>query len=104
MSEQLTILVTGATGQQGGLVARTLKSKGHNVLGLTRDPDSTSARELKDLGIGVTAGDFNDPPSLVTAAQGVDAIYVMATPFEAGTDAETRQGIAVVDAAITAGN
>jgi uncharacterized protein YbjT (DUF2867 family) len=103
MSEQLTILVTGATGQQGGLVARTLKSKGHNVLGLTRDPDSTSARELKDLGIGVTAGDFNDPPSLVTAAQGVDAIYVMATPFEAGTDAETRQGIAVVDAAITAG-
>ncbi len=103
MSEQLTVLVTGATGQQGGMVARTLKSRGHSVLGLTRNPDSPSARELKDLGIGVIAGDFNDPPSLVTAAQGVDAVYVMATPFEAGTEAETRQGIATVDAAKSAG-
>jgi uncharacterized protein YbjT (DUF2867 family) len=103
MSEQLTVLVTGATGQQGGMVARTLKSRGHHVLGLTRNPDSPSARELKDLGIGVTAGDFNDPPSLVTAVQGVDAVYVMATPFEAGTEAEARQGIAAVDAAKTAG-
>ncbi len=103
MSEQLTVLVTGATGQQGGMVARTLKSRGHSVLGLTRNPDSPSARELKDLGIGVIAGDFNDPPSLVTAAQGVDAVYVMATPFEAGTEAETRQGIAAVDAAKSAG-
>ena len=51
----------------------------------------------------MTGGDFNDPPSLVTAAQGVDAVYVMATPFEAGTEAETRQGIAAVDAAKTAG-
>ena len=61
MAEQLKVLVTGATGQQGGLLARTLKSRGHNVLGLTRNPDSTSARELKDLGIGVTAGDFTHP-------------------------------------------
>ena len=103
MTEHFTVLVTGATGQQGGLVARTLKSRGHNVLGLTRNPDSPSARELKDLGIAVTGGDFNDPPSLVTAAQGVDAVYVMATPFEAGTEAETRQGIVAVDAAKTAG-
>ena len=57
MSEQLTVLVTGATGQQGGMVARTLKSRGHHVLAFTRDPDSPSARELKDLGIGVTAGE-----------------------------------------------
>ena len=88
MPEQLTVLVTGATGQQGGPVARTLKSRGHQVLGLTRNPDSPSARELKELGIGVVAGDFNDPPSLVTAAQGVDAVYVMATPFEGGTEAK----------------
>ena len=103
MAEQLTVLVTGATGQQGGLVARTLKSRGHNVLGLTRNSDSPPARELKDLGIGVVTGDFNDPASLVTAAQGVDAVYLMATPFEAGTEAETRQGIAAVGAAKTAG-
>ena len=103
MPEQLTVLVTGATGQQGGLVSRTLKSRGHTVLGLTRNPDSPAAMALKDLGIGVTAGDFNDPPSLVAATQGVDAVYVMATPFEAGTEAETRQGIAAVDAAQTAG-
>ena len=103
MSEQLTVLVTGATGQQGGMAARTLKSRGHHVLGLTRNPDSPSARELKDRGIGLIAGDFNDPPSLVTAAQGVDAVYVMATPFEAGTEAETRQGIAAVNAAKTVG-
>ena len=99
MSEQLKVLVTGATGQQGGMVARTLRSRGHHVLGLTRNTDSPSAQSLKDLGIELIAGDFNDPPSLVTASQGVDAVYVMATPFEAGTEAETRQGIAAVNAA-----
>ena len=51
MSEQLKVLVTGATGQQGGLVARTLRSRGHHVLGLTRNPDSPSAQGLKDLSI-----------------------------------------------------
>ena len=103
MSKQLKVLVTGATGQQGGLVARTLRSRGHHVLGLTRNPDSPSAQGLKDLGIEPIAGDFNDSASLVKAAQGMDAVYVMATPFEAGTEAETRQGIAAVNAAQAAG-
>ena len=35
-----TILVAGATGTQGGAVARELNARGYHVRGLTRDPES----------------------------------------------------------------
>jgi uncharacterized protein YbjT (DUF2867 family) len=37
------ILVTGATGQQGGATARQLLSKGWSVRGLTRNPDGAAS-------------------------------------------------------------
>jgi uncharacterized protein YbjT (DUF2867 family) len=40
MSTKRSVLVTGATGQQGGAVARALLSRGHRVEALTRKPDS----------------------------------------------------------------
>jgi uncharacterized protein YbjT (DUF2867 family) len=49
----LTVLVTGATGKQGGRVARALLGKGHTVRALTRKPDSPAAQELKKLGADI---------------------------------------------------
>lgn len=82
MSESLKVLVVGATGQQGGAVARKLLDKGHQVRALTRSPDSPEAVALKEAGAEVVDGDLEDHSSCASAAQGVDAIFAMATPFE----------------------
>jgi uncharacterized protein YbjT (DUF2867 family) len=50
----------------------------------------------------VVPGDFDQPESLDAALTGVDAVFVMATPFIAGTDVEVRQASALVDAALNA--
>ena len=54
------IVVTGATGHQGGATARELLAKGHKVRAMTRKPDSPAAKELAKLGAQVVAGDLND--------------------------------------------
>ena len=103
MSTSRFVLVTGATGQQGGAVVQALLARGHRVRGLTRNALSASAQRLAARGVEVAAGDFTDYDSLVRAATGVDAIYAMSTPFEKGMDAETAQGLAITEAAKQAG-
>jgi uncharacterized protein YbjT (DUF2867 family) len=95
---KLTILVTGAAGQQGGAVARALLARGHDVLALSRKPDAPAAQALRTLGAKVVTGGFDDPASLQTALEGVERVYGMSTPYEAGMEAETRQGLALLDA------
>jgi uncharacterized protein YbjT (DUF2867 family) len=97
------VLVTGATGTQGGAVARALLKRGHQVRALTRNPDSEKGKELAGLGIEVVRGDFDDVPSLIRAATGTAAVFAMGTPFEVDVDTETRQGVALIDAAQQAG-
>lgn len=103
MTYAKSVLVTGATGQQGGAVARALLKNGHHVRGLTRNADSSTARQLAELGVEIAVGDFTDPESLVRAASGVETIFAMTTPFEKGVDAETAQGLVLLDAASQAG-
>jgi uncharacterized protein YbjT (DUF2867 family) len=103
MSKPLSVLVTGATGNQGGAVARALLKKGHKVRALTRKPDSAGALALKQLGAELAVGSFDERDALARAMTGVDAVFIMGTPFEAGMETETRQGIAAVDAAKAAG-
>ena len=103
MSNIRTILVSGATGQQGGAVARALAARGHRVKGLTRRPDSDAARRLAATGVEVVAGNLDDKASVVQAAKGVDTMYLMGNSYEAGIEAETRQGIIAADAAREAG-
>ena len=98
-----TILVTGATGQQGGAVARALLSKGHRVKALTRKPDSEAARHLAAAGAEVVAGDLADTASVERAAGDVDTMFLMGNSYEAGMEEETRQGILAADAAKAAG-
>lgn len=103
MTSKRSILVTGATGQQGGAVARALMAKGHRVRALTRKPDSDSARQLASAGADVVVGDLADAASVVKAAKDVDTMFLMGNSYEAGLEAETRQGILAADAAKAAG-
>lgn len=62
------ILVTGATGNLGGLVARKLLGRGEAVRVLARDP--RKAAPLAEAGAEVARGDFADPRSLDAALAG----------------------------------
>jgi len=103
MSDELNVLVTGATGKQGGHLVRELLARGHSVRALTRKPESPAAAALAERGVTVVTGDFEDQGSLERAARGVDTVFAMATPFESGEKAETREGINIVRAASAAG-
>ncbi len=87
------VLVAGATGKQGGAVARQLLEKGFTVHGMTRDPDKPAARELANLGIQVVPADLDDPASLERALDGVWGVFSVQTASQAGgVEAEIRQG------------
>lgn len=103
MDSPLSILVTGATGRQGGAVVRQLLYQGYRVFALTRNPDSPAAHALESLGAKLALGDFEDTVSLEAAMRRVDTVFAMATPYEAGLDAEVRHGMNMVDAARRAG-
>ena len=93
------ILVTGATGKQGGAAVRHLRDRGFPVRALTRHPDSPAARKLATEGVSVVSGDFADFESLRRAMEDVYGVFAVSTPFEAGMDAEVAQGNALADAA-----
>lgn len=103
MTTKKTVLVTGATGQQGGSVARALLDRGHAVRALTRNPGADAARRLAAAGAEIVAGDFSDPASVERAARGADAMFLVTSFWGNGPTVETEQGIAAVHAAKAAG-
>src|SRR5258706_16132857 len=103
MAGKLNVVVTGATGKQGGHLVRELLARGHSVRALTRKPESPAAAALAERGVTIVAGDFEDRGSLERAARGVDAVFAMGTPLESDTKTETREGINIVRAASSAG-
>ena len=103
MKNKLKILVVGATGQQGGHVARALLEKGHIVRGLTRSPGSSPSLELASRGAEMVKGELADKASLITALKGMDGVFGVTTPFESGVDEETKQGINLIEAAVKVG-
>ena len=103
MSGKLTVLVTGATGNQGGAVARALLSKGHKVRAFTRHASSPAAQELVGLGAEIAEGSLDDAEAVKRAAEGADTAFIMTTPFEAGLEEDTRLGMVGTSAAAEAG-
>ncbi len=97
------ILVSGATGQQGGAVARSLLERGFAVRALTRNPDKAEARELADLGAEVVGGDLEDRSSIEQVLDGVNGVFSVQQFGEVGIEGEIRQGVALADAAKAAG-
>ncbi|MFM8424930.1 MAG: NmrA/HSCARG family protein [Chloroflexota bacterium] len=99
------IAVTGATGQQGGAVARKLLADGWQVRALTRDVNKPAAQELKALGAELFAGDLDNRAELDAAFKGVYGVFSVQNFWlpNVGFDGEIKQGKLVADAAKTAG-
>ncbi|MGA8274981.1 MAG: NmrA/HSCARG family protein [Thermoplasmata archaeon] len=101
--KSLLVLVTGITGHQGGHLARQLLRRGHRIRAMTRNLQNPKLDEFRSKAVEFVPGSFDDPAAIDRAARGIDAMFLMGTAFEAGVAAETRQGIAAIDAAKGAG-
>lgn len=97
------ILITGATGQQGGATARSLLKAGHTVRAMTRKPEGPAARELAGLGAEVVRGDLDDADSLRGALKGAWGVYGVQNTWEAGVEKEEVQGKRLAQVAREAG-
>jgi uncharacterized protein YbjT (DUF2867 family) len=94
-----TILVTGATGRQGGAAARHLLKDGWSVRALTRNPDTEKAKALKELGADVIKGDLNRPEELKHFFEDIFGVFSVQNPWVTRLDKETEHGIAIADLA-----
>ncbi|MCM0673394.1 NmrA/HSCARG family protein [Micromonospora phytophila] len=105
MSEKRSILVTGATGQQGGAVTRHLLTAAEwRVLALVRDPDTPAAVALREAGAELVRGNLDDAQSLREALAGVYGVFSVQTFMGPdGVVGEIRQSRALTDAAKEAG-
>ncbi|MNZ92092.1 Quinone oxidoreductase 2 [compost metagenome] len=76
----MKLIVTGATGQLGGLVVQHLLKKvsAAQIVAVARNPEKASA--LKELGIEVRRGDYNCPDSLLTAFAGGTRLLFISSP------------------------
>ena len=102
MAKELTVVVTGSTGKQGGAVARSLLERGHKVRAVTRDPNSSQAKLLANAGATLVKASLEDTAAIRKALEGATSFFAITTPF-GGADAEIRQGVAAADAAKAAG-
>ncbi|PXX64066.1 uncharacterized protein YbjT (DUF2867 family) [Nocardia tenerifensis] len=101
------VLVTGATGNQGGATARKLLADGRAVRALVRDPHAPAAQALAAAGAELAVGDFDAPETLPAALTGVTALFAVPPaahgPQGWDVELEVRRGTALVDAARRAG-
>jgi uncharacterized protein YbjT (DUF2867 family) len=97
------IVVAGATGKQGGAVARSLLERGFQVRALTRNLQKPEAQALADQGAEVVQGDMEDRSSMERALEGAYGIFSVQNFWESGYDGEVQQGKTVADAAKAAG-
>ncbi|RYP22677.1 hypothetical protein DL765_001527 [Monosporascus sp. GIB2] len=115
-SPKKAILVTGATGKQGGATIDALLDAGalgqHRLLAVTRNPGSGAAKKLEAKGVTVIQGDFSDVPGIFSNAKaalggGDDAkvwgVFSVQTAIGKGASSELEeiQGKALVDAAVS---
>ena len=71
------ILVTGATGFIGGLLARRLLDDGFAVRCLVRDPEAEAADALAALGCELAVADLTRPSGIAEALEGVAVAYFL---------------------------
>jgi uncharacterized protein YbjT (DUF2867 family) len=103
MSAPKKLLITGATGQQGGSVAAALAGSEFQLQGMTRQPDSPAAQALKAKGVTVVQGDLDDTASLTKALAGVWGVFAVQNTWEAGVEKEEEQGKRIATLAREAG-
>jgi uncharacterized protein YbjT (DUF2867 family) len=93
MTNEKLILVTGATGKQGGATLRHLaKHGGFKLRAMTRKPNSEAAKAAAKLGAEVVAGDLDDAASVERALDGAWGVFGVQNSWEAGVAGEEEQG------------
>jgi uncharacterized protein YbjT (DUF2867 family) len=104
LSNKETILVTGATGSQGGAVAAALLNNGHTVRILVRAASANTdpVKKLKDLGASVIIADIDDPEALEMAMSDLHGLFSVQA-MDDGTGSERRHADALVTAALKMG-
>jgi uncharacterized protein YbjT (DUF2867 family) len=107
MSESRIIAVAGATGAQGGGLARAMLDRpngGFSVRAMTRDPESDKARALAARGAEVVQADLDDPASLRDAFAGAWGAYCLTNFWEHfSPEKELAQARNLAEAAKAAG-
>ncbi|KAF7595702.1 hypothetical protein BBP40_005146 [Aspergillus hancockii] len=107
----IALLITGATGKQGGAVVNGLLAQDADVeiLAVTRNPRSPSAQKLvqKSDKIKLVQGDLNNPTGIFDNAKKLSSlpvwgVFSVQSPFAKGEslESEERQGKALIDEAI----
>jgi uncharacterized protein YbjT (DUF2867 family) len=86
------VLITGATGQQGGAIARELAGKGFTLRAMTRKPQGAPAQALAKLGAEIVTSDLDDAASLGRALEGAWGVFSVQNTWEAGVEREEEQG------------
>ncbi|WP_345600530.1 NmrA family NAD(P)-binding protein, partial [Thermocatellispora tengchongensis] len=99
------VLVTGATGTQGGAVVQALLRGDHSVTAFVRNPESVPAQALAHQGVALATGDLDDLASLEEASVGHDVVFSvqLAGVDPADPGAEQRQARNIATAAKRAG-
>jgi len=107
MVEKKIIAVVGATGAQGGGLARAIAADRSGVFAgraITRKPDSEKGRALAALGLEVVPGDLDDPKSLERAFAGAHGVYGVTNFWEhMSPERELAQAEAIARGAAAAG-
>ncbi|WP_327341038.1 MULTISPECIES: NmrA family NAD(P)-binding protein [unclassified Streptomyces] len=107
ISSAAPVLVSGATGKQGGATARALLAAGTPVRALVRDAAAARARAVEELGAELVTGDLDDRASLARAAAGTRAVFSVQMPAMTGDgfdfDGEVTQARNLIEAAREAG-
>ncbi|TAQ87469.1 hypothetical protein B7494_g4208 [Chlorociboria aeruginascens] len=109
MASKKTLVVFGATGGQGGSVAKTFLSdaglkSSWTIRAVTRDVTKPSAKSLEEQGAETIAADLNDASTLKAALKGAYAVFAVTNFWEKGDpEVEFNQGKAIADAAKEAG-
>jgi uncharacterized protein YbjT (DUF2867 family) len=93
MANEKLILVTGATGKQGGAtISHLARRGGFKLRGMTRKPSGDAAKALVKLGVEVVEGDLDDQASLERAVAGAWGVFAVQNTWEAGVEKEEEQG------------
>ncbi|RUT25705.1 NmrA/HSCARG family protein [Asaia sp. W19] len=87
------ILITGATGQQGGATIREMQRRGlWHIRALVRDLKAPKAVALAKHGVELVLGDLDDDHSLRLALDGAEGVLSVQSPMKIGPVGEERQG------------
>lgn len=99
MASSKTILVIGATGQQGGAVAKQLVENGWIVRALVRNPNKPAAQLLQKQGVEIIQGDLDKPATVLAAMKNTYGVFSVQALDINDLEKEVRYGKTIADCA-----